>query len=680
MRSGFPSFTIKSPSWINTSSPPRIYSRPAIRYNPFLKSMTKKFYITTPIYYVNDIPHIGHAYTTIAADVLARYHRLLHEEVFFLTGTDEHGQKVEQAAKKRGVPPKEHADELVPGFKSLWRELHISNDDFIRTTEDRHREAVSHVLTQLWEKGEIYADTYTGWYCLPDERFWTEKEIIDGKCPDCHRPVEALSERNYFFRMGRYRDRLRQHILENPAFIQPESRRNEVLGFLENPLNDLCISRPKHRLAWGIPLPFDQDYVTYVWLDALVNYISAPGYLREPARFQGWWPANVHLVGKDILTTHAVYWMTALMALDLPLPRKLFAHGWWTIDGEKMSKSLGNTVNPSEMARTFGVDAFRYFLLRQTPFGNDGDFSEKALIHRINSDLANDVGNLLSRTLTMLERYADGQTPEAIRGSAPEDAALKEAADALFDRVDHALDRLEFQKALVEIWQVVRAANQYIEKGAPWQLAKDPEKKERLRTVLYYTTEAVCIVARLIAPFMPGAAREMKGRLGLSETEDKEPLNTSARWGNLPAGRPVSKGEPLFPRIRPEKKSTLPPKAASQKKSAALPLKPQVSIDDFSKLDLRAGVIRSATKIEKAKKLLLLQVDIENEQRQVVAGIASKYAPDALIGKKVILIANLKPATIMGVESRGMLLAAGGKTVLGLATFEEDIPPGSTVR
>lgn len=644
-------------------------------------SQQNTYYITTPIYYVNDVPHIGHAYTTLAADVLARYHRLLGDEVLFLTGTDEHGQKVEDAAKQRKIAPLSHANELVSGFQNLWRTLNISNDDFIRTTETRHKETVTAVLNQLWKKDQIYADTYTGWYCTPDERFWTEKEIVEGKCPDCNRPVEALSERNYFFKMGHYQQQLRQHILDNKDFIQPESRRNEVLGFLDKTLGDLCISRPKHRLSWGIELPFDADYVCYVWLDALVNYISAPGFSRDTASFEHWWPANVHLVGKDILTTHAVYWMTTLMALELPLPKTLFAHGWWTLNGEKMSKSRGNVVNPADLAETYGVDAFRYFLLRQVPFGNDGDFSKDVLVNRINSDLANDIGNLLSRTLTMLERYSQGKTPESITGNAPEDQRLQKAAEDLFAKVDQHLEQLAFEKALLEIWQVIRLANQYIEKAAPWLLAKDPEKKERLQTVLFYTTEAIRIVSCLITPFMPDAAMEMARQLGLSDESEKKNLQERCTWGKLPAGLPIAKGKSLFPRIQTKKKTDAQQNKPTAKQAASpAPIKPLITIDDFAKLDLRVGIVQAAEKIEKAKKLLLLQVDIGNEKRQIVAGIATKYAPEDLIGKEVIIIANLQPATIMGIESQGMLLAAGGKKVLALATFQEEVPPGSTIR
>ncbi len=646
----------------------------------------KKFYITTPIYYVNDKPHIGHAYTTIAADVLARYHRLQKEAVFFLTGTDEHGQKVEQAAQSRNIPPKQHADELVLRFQALWRQLNISNDDFIRTTEDRHRRCVERVLQTLWDKKLIYADTYTGWYCLPDERFWTEKEIVEGNCPDCGRPVEALAEQNYFFKMGQYQTRLKKHILDYPDFIQPESRRNEILGFLENPLTDLCISRPKRRLAWGIPIPFDPDYVTYVWLDALVNYISASGFEKDSDRFQRWWPADMHLVGKDILTTHAVYWSTILMALELPLPKRLFAHGWWQVNNQKMSKSLGNVIDPVEIVKTYGLDAFRYFLLRQVPFGQDGDFSTEAFIQRSNSDLANDLGNLLSRTLTMLERYAEGCTPHRLEDEKEqdEDRDLRQVVEALPESIETRVAQLEFQKALSEIWGVINHANRYIETAAPWQLAKDPSNAQRLQTVLYYTTETIRIVTILIAPFMPDTAEEMARQLGLPEFPPALPLTQASQWGGLSPKQKIAKGQSLFPRIDTgsQKGKDQQSNAASPKSEAqtAPSTKTEITFEDFAKLELRVGIVRAAEKIKGSKKLLVLEVDIGSEQRQVVAGIATKYAPDALIGKQVVVITNLKPATIMGVSSQGMLLAAGAETVLGLASFQEEIPAGTRVR
>ncbi|MFN3740793.1 MAG: methionine--tRNA ligase [Thermodesulfovibrionales bacterium] len=511
------------------------------------------FYVTTPIYYVNDIPHIGHAYTTVAADVLARFWRLMGKDVFFLTGTDEHGQKVEQAAAKKGLSPKEHADIMVKNFQHLWKELNISNNAFIRTTDQEHKRIVQELLSHLWEKGEIVKRTYTGWYCVPDERFWTEKELVDGKCPDCGRPVEYISEDNYFFLMSRYQERLIRYIEDNPYYILPETRKNEVLGFLKNqPLGDLCISRPKSRLSWGIELPFDRDYVTYVWFDALVNYYSATKYLAP----QGieWWPADHHLIGKDILMTHAVYWSTMLMALELPLPGNIFAHGWWTVEGRKMSKSLGNVVDPFQVIKEFGVDQFRYFLLREVTFGLDGDFSKDAMIQRINTDLANDLGNLLQRTLSMITKYFKGLIPE------PEDTEkeLKTITEGALEKIEINLRYLAFQKALEEIWQIVGAVNKYIDSSQPWALAKDPSKKGRLQTVLYSAAEALRFIGYYLMAFMPEASYRLLEQLGITSSTVtfatyNPDLKEEALWGRLKPGTVIKKVEPLFPRILIEK-------------------------------------------------------------------------------------------------------------------------------
>ncbi|MFZ5877693.1 MAG: methionine--tRNA ligase [Nitrospirota bacterium] len=634
------------------------------------------YYITTPIYYVNDVPHIGHAYTTIAADVLARHHRLRGDDVFFLTGTDEHGQKVHQAATRRGVSPQQHVDELVGRFQELWKRLDISNDDFVRTTQARHTAVVQDVLTRLRDRGELYQQTYQGWYCLPDERFWADDDVVDGLCPECRRPVERLAETNYFFRMSKYQRRLLQHVETHKDFIRPESRRNEVLGFLAQPLNDLCISRPKARLPWGVPFPFDDTFVTYVWVDALVNYISIPGYATDSARFDRWWPATVHLVGKDILTTHAVYWSTLLMALDLPLPKTIFAHGWWTVDGEKMSKSRGNVVDPGAVTAEFGVDPFRYFVLREVPFGQDGDFSRDALIGRYNSDLANDLGNLVSRTLTMIERYAGGRLP----GQGPDDG-FEELVAAADREVDNSLAAFQFHRALQEIWVVVDRANRYIESSAPWSLAKDPAQRVRLDDVLYALAETLRHVARLISPFMPGTSRAIADSLGLSQVPNCGPVT----WGYLAKGQQISKPPALFPRRTSV--SETPPVAAPTDgqpvPAAAAPAAPQaaqISIDDFAKVELRVGKILAAERVPKSSKLLKLQVDLGTETRQIVAGIGTKYEPDALIGRLVAVVANLKPAKLMGIESQGMILAAGDKEVTALLAYVEPVQPGMKIK
>jgi len=504
--------------------------------------MKPAFYVTTPIYYVNDVPHIGHAYTTLAADVLARYKRLKGFDVFFLTGTDEHGQKVEKAANAAGETPLELADRVMKRFQALWDKLNISNTDFIRTTQERHKKGVATLFERVLEKGDIYLGEYEDWYCTPCETFWTETQLIDFKCPDCNRPTEKLKEESYFFRMSKYQDQLLAYIEANPDFIQPKSRKNEILSFIKEGLRDLSVSRTTFQ--WGIPVPGNDKHVVYVWFDALANYITALGYPDESGNFGKFWPADVQLIGKDILRFHAVYWPTFLMAAELPIPKRLFAHGWWTVEGQKMSKSLQNVVEPNMLIDKYGADAVRYFLLREVPFGLDGDFSHTALIHRINSDLANDLGNLLNRSTAMLGKYFEGVLPEPGAETAL-DAAYREKTSAMVQQVDTLLEDLAFSKTLQAIWEVISAGNKYIDETAPWTLAKDPAQKERLGTVMYYMLESQRIVYFLLSAFMPKTSEKGLGYLGWTAAPDDQGL----AWGGLKAGTVITKAEALFPRI-----------------------------------------------------------------------------------------------------------------------------------
>lgn len=642
------------------------------------------FYVTTPIYYVNDKPHIGHAYTTILADVLARYERLLEQPTFFLTGTDEHGQKVAAAAAENGISPLQQCDRTVVRFQELWNRLEITCNDFIRTTEPRHTNVVRSVMQNLYDRDEIYAADYEGWYCVGCERFYTEKDLKNQKCPDCERPVEKLVERNYFFRMSKYRDWLISYIKENPNFIQPEHRRQETLGFLRQPLNDLCVSRPKTRMGWGIELPFDNEYVTYVWFDALINYLTGIGYQSDNEMFERWWPASFHLIGKDILTTHTVYWPTMLQAMGLEMPKTIFAHGWWLVGRSKMSKSLGNVVNPMDMIDLYGVDAFRYFLMAEMTLGQDASFTEDIFVTRYNADLANDLGNFVSRVLKMIQRNADGRIPPRCEPTAAE-SELVSATLAAVQHMEKYIDSMQLDRGLAEVMNAVREGNRYFEQTAPWKLAKAGDK-DALQRVLYSAAESLRIVSGLLYPVMPGKMSDLRRALGLAEVDVKPKVGELAQWGGLEPGLDVQKLAALFPRVN---KTDKPATAKSKPAAAAKNTKAQkqktnadgnlVDISEFAKLALKTAKVMAAEPVEGTDKLLRLQIDVGGEKRQIVAGIAQCYNADELVGKNIVVVANLKPATIKGIKSQGMLLAAKTSDKMRLITVDADMPSGAAV-
>ena len=692
--------------------------------------MSKKtYYITTPIYYPSGKLHIGHSYTTVAADAVSRYKRLKGFDVMFLTGTDEHGQKIQRKAEEKGITPKQYVDEIVGGIKELWQLMKITNDKFIRTTDEQHKAVVQKIFKTLYDKGDIYKSEYEGWYCTPCESFWTKTQLVDGKCPDCGREVELTKEESYFFKLSKYQDRLIKHIEENPEFIQPVSRQNEMLNnFLRPGLEDIAVSRTTFK--WGVPVDFDAKHVVYVWIDALSNYISAMGYLTEDASdFNKYWPADVHLVGKEIVRFHTIIWPAMLMALDLPLPKQVYGHGWLLLEGGKMSKSKGNVVDPKILVDKYGLDSIRYFLLREVPFGSDGIFSNEALINRINSDLANDLGNLVSRTVAMIDKYFGGTIPEnKIAGDFDEE--LKSMLGALPQRVEDLLDKLQFSTALSEIWKAVSRTNKYIDETMPWVLAKDEANTGRLAAVMYNLAESLRIVSILIQPFMPETPEKIWAQLGISDKVLVE-WDKASVWGVYPVRAKVYKGDVIFPRIdlkkeleelesmnapkegnddkagkddKPAKDSSNMAKDANSRVSSSSQdaCKAQsaksgeksavntaqatdetnanlITIDDFAKVELKVAKVIAAEKVEKADKLLKLQLQVGDEQRQVVSGIAKYYTPEEMVGKTIVLVANLKPVKLRGIESQGMILAASNENGLSLVTIDKDLGSGAHV-